>query len=938
MTYAAGALVRARGREWVVLPESKDDLLMLRPLGGSDAETAGIYLPLETVTPAEFGLPSPEHLGDHTSCRMLRDAVRLGFRSSAGPFRSFAQLAVEPRPYQLVPLLMALKQDPVRLLIADDVGIGKTVEAGLVAKELLARGEAKRLAVLCPPPLVEQWQAELSEKFHIEAEAVLAGTAARLEKHLGTGQSLFDIHPHVVVSIDFIKSDRRRDDFIRACPDLVIVDEAHSCAHDPGSSSTRHQRHLLLRKLAENPERHLLLVTATPHSGKEAAFRSLLALLRSDFAGLPEEADDKQRQALAQHVVQRRRSDLRHFLDADTPFPKREELDETYALTPEYRALFSRVLAFAREKVASADGKRHQRVQWWAALGLLRALASSPAAAAATLRNRAAMADAESPETADALGRLTVLDQEADEGGERLDVVPGSQTAEPDSPAAHELLELAAAADALVGAKDGKLRKLTPILTRLVGEGYRPIVFCRFVQTATYVAEQLRKSLKGVEVIAVTGELAPEERVARIDELAKSDKRLLVATDCLSEGINLQHHFDAIVHYDLAWNPTRHEQREGRVDRYGQPKKTVRVLTYWGEDNQIDGIVLDVLLKKHKQIRTSLGISVPVPSDTNKTIEAIFEGLLLKKAAKGSDQLQLFRDDVIERPVRDNLFKEWEAAEEREKRSRTIYAQYALKVEEVARELAAVRGAIGSHVDVQRFFVTALKKAGAVAAEKDGRVTVELAGTPVAVREALGEEKKLAARFELPVADDEVYLRRTHPVVERLASHVLTAALDTQAGDALAARAGVIETRAVAKRTTLLLTRYRFHILTKRGNEEWPLLAEDCRLVAFRGAAEEGEWLTADEAEALLSAEPSASVTPERARGALDKLIGADAKESLTAIQTRLAEDATERGKDLLDAHRRVRQSARLTGTSQRIEAAGLPDLLGTFVLLPSRA
>ena len=152
MTFATGSLVRVRGREWVVLPGSRHDLLMVRPLGGTDDETTGILTDLESVSSASFALPDPTNFGDHRSCRLLRDALRLGFRSSAGPFRSFGQIGVEPRPYQLVPLLMALRLDPVRLLIADDVGVGKTIEAGLIAKELLAQGDAERLAVLCPPP------------------------------------------------------------------------------------------------------------------------------------------------------------------------------------------------------------------------------------------------------------------------------------------------------------------------------------------------------------------------------------------------------------------------------------------------------------------------------------------------------------------------------------------------------------------------------------------------------------------------------------------------------------------------------------------------------------------------------------------------------------------------------------------------------------------
>src|SRR5207302_9286228 len=138
---------------------------------GTDADGGGVYLPLEQddVEPASLRDPDPGYAGSGLSAALLRDAVRLGFRSAAGPLRSFGRIAVEPRPYQLVPLLMALRQDPVRLLIADDVGIGKTVEAALVARELLDQGDARRLAVLCPPHLAEQWQSELHDKFHIEA-------------------------------------------------------------------------------------------------------------------------------------------------------------------------------------------------------------------------------------------------------------------------------------------------------------------------------------------------------------------------------------------------------------------------------------------------------------------------------------------------------------------------------------------------------------------------------------------------------------------------------------------------------------------------------------------------------------------------------------------------------------------------------------------------
>src|SRR5690606_17503694 len=158
------------------------------------------------------------------------------------------------------------------LLIADDVGIGKTVEAGLIARELLDRGEVARMTVICPPQLAEQWQKELSEKFHIEAELVLPSTITRLERNLAVGQSLFEVYPFTIVSLDYIKSSRRRDEFIRSAPELIIIDEAHTVAFNPDKRSGRHLRNRLARDLAADESRHLILTTATPHSGDEGAF------------------------------------------------------------------------------------------------------------------------------------------------------------------------------------------------------------------------------------------------------------------------------------------------------------------------------------------------------------------------------------------------------------------------------------------------------------------------------------------------------------------------------------------------------------------------------------------------------------------------------------------------------------------------------------------
>ena len=538
------------------------------------------------------------------------------------------------------------------------------------------------------------------------------------------GESIFERYPFVVVSTDFIKSDRRRQDFLRTCPEFVIVDEAHTCAYSGERRSGRHQRHELVSGLAADPRRHLVLVTATPHSGTEEAFRSLLSLLKPDFDDLPEDLTGPEhvlhRRELAQYFVQRRRGDIRHYMEADTPFPEREQAEETYSLTPDYRRLFDRVLSYARETVTvPGEESRKQRVRWWSALALLRSLASSPAAAAATLRSRASTADAETEEDADEIGRRTVLDLMDDVSLEGIDVIPGSDVGEVADDAnanRRRLLDMARFAEDLMGMGDAKLEKAVEIVKRLLSDGFSPIVFCRFIPTVEYVTEALRSRTRGVEVMGITGSLPPAEREARVAELGEAPKRVLVCTDCLSEGINLQDHFDAVVHYDLSWNPTRHEQREGRVDRYGQPRDTIRVVTLYGLDNQIDSSVLKVLLRKHWTIRNSLGISVPIPVESSEVIEAIFEGLLLHEERPATAQVLPGFEEYMA-PRQQVLFEEWDFVADREKRSRTMFAQETIKTEEVAQELRAAQEAIGSGVDVAGFMWDAVRMHKGVVSE-----------------------------------------------------------------------------------------------------------------------------------------------------------------------------------------------------------------------------
>lgn len=942
--FAEGTLVRARGREWVVVDATDPSFLLVRPLAGADEDISALMPALEDVAEATFPDPSVEDLGDATAARLLRDGLRIGFRASGGPFRSLAGLAVTPRAYQYVPLLMALRQggDAVRLLIADGVGIGKTVEAGLVAAELLAQGDAKGLAVLCSPALAPQWREELRVKFNIDATLVLPSTVNRLNRGLRMGESLFDRHPYVVVSTDLIKQRNYRDDFARTCPDLVIVDEAHTSVTAGGANSRSGAtlRHHLLQRLADDPTRHMLFLTATPHQGDDEGWRGLLALLNSEFEHLPADLSGTQheetRARLARYFVQRQRADIADFLDEDTVFPDRATTEETYRLHKDYHALLTRVLDYARESVTEGHiaGTVRQRVRWWSMVALLRSLTSSPAAAATTLRNRASTAEATTDEEADDLGRTLILDEDDDASTDADDIAPGADdSANPGSSNRRKLLEFAREAEALMGpAKDTKLARLTDMVKRLLAEGFNPIVFCRYIPTAEYVGEHLRKALKEARVEAVTGTMPPEAREAAVNHLGSHEgPRVLVATDCLSEGVNLQEFFTAVVHYDLAWNPTRHEQREGRIDRFGQRAKTVRAITYYGIDNPVDGVVLDVLLRKYETIRKSTGVAVSLPADSALVMQAVFEGLILR--GRDTEQEALF--DLPGFDSEDELFDAWKSTAERERRSRSRFAQHTLSPNAVAEELSEVRAALGGPSDVESFVRNALIRLKSTVVDTAEGFDATVGGLPQALRDMLPSTGKSATiRFvrDLPAPVGTHVLTRTDPAVEALAAYVLDAALDPllAADFRPARRCGVMRTDAVSEMTTMVVTRMRFHANLPGRDREIPLVVEEAHIGAFTGTSENAAWLTDEQVSDLLAAVPHGNTMSDVGRMLAAPIIG-----NLDALGTDLSTQADNKAEALAESHRRVREGARAGLRGLRVTAQKPVDILGAYVFIP---
>lgn len=924
-----GTLVQYRSRDWMVLPSNDPELMHLKPLGGSDEEATAVFLPLlipgEEITPASFPEPSSKDLGSFSTAKLLFEASRLSFRNASGPFQCMGKLSFRPRSYQIVPLVMALKQDIVRLLIADDVGIGKTVEALIILKELMERGDVKRFAVLCPPHLCEQWQQELKDKLDIDAEIIRSSTAARLDRKIPDDHSVFYHLPYQVISIDYVKADKRRGLFINDCPEFLIVDEAHTCALPEGASSkTQQQRYNLLYDLAENPQRHLLCLTATPHSGKDLEFQSIIGLLNPKFRSLDlDNISQNQRRELANHFIQRKRMNIKRWLNEDTTFPERETRELGYHLSPEYTLFYHNILRFARGISSKAsDNKQTQLLRSWAAIALIRGVMSSPAMAMEMLQKRKRKFELGQEEIAviptakdELFGQLDTIDDTV--RTDLIDAIEFEQNEE------NELAALCLEAQGLTDARyDQKLLLTLKYVQRWLKEGYQPILFCKFIATANYVAEYLKKELpKNVHVEAITSELVDEQRRERIDMMGRAHQRVLVATDCLSEGINLQEHFTAVMHYDLPWNPNRLEQREGRVDRYGQTSEKVLAYTLFGEDNPMDEFVMEVLIRKVRDIHKTTGVTIAIGEDSESVMTQAAQKLLLEEYALAEGkQMKLFAQETVK--------NELELARKKGENLRSIFAHESIKPESIQKDLEAVDEAIGDVHSVEHFVVEATQLLGAqITAVKEGYI-LNTTNLPLHLKSHFTANSGVQISFQSPTPKGFRYIGRNHLFVEELCHFILSLAFDGHPEYMKVARIAAIQTDAVAQRTTLVMFRVRNVIKEVRSHQE--VISEEMYLWGYSGSGNNTQTLQYAEAkELLLQAKSLVQLSEERQRTDLERELQhfEQQKDKFLAL-------ASERAENLVEAHGRFKD---LVGGRRYEKATPVlpPDVMGVYILMP---
>ena len=948
MKFSPGCLVKLRERDWVVQPSDDPDLLLLKPLGASDDELTGIFLPLllpgDRPTSTNFPLPEPADLGNLQSSRLLHDAARLSFRNGAGPFRSLAKLSFRPRAYQMVPLVMALGLDPVRLLIADDVGVGKTVEALLILRELLERRVIRRFAVICLPHLCDQWAEEIRSKLDIEAAVIRSSTQARLDREIQGDTSVYQHYPYQVISIDYIKQENRRATFIDQCPELVIVDEVHACACPAGAPVSQQLRHHLLRGIAAKDGQHLLMLTATPHSGKPEEFQSLVGLLNPELGGIDLAGDvtDAQKRRIAAHFIQRRRADVVQWASERTTFPEREPSEVRYDLAPAQEKLLNEILDFARSIVTPDSTGIRRRVSYWTALALLRGVTSSPAAGAVMLRGRLdRLGGDELPADAEEAIADAVHDADpARDSGYESDSSPVdlmSENAWSDNQK-RRLSELAAALESIATpTRDAKLAAAGKILTDNLKAGFHTVIFCRYIATARYVGEQLaamlKKSQPKVQVETITSEDPDDLRRERIDAMSLDHPRILVATDCLSEGINLQDRFTAVLHYDLPWNPNRLEQREGRVDRYGQSAPVVRTTLLYGK-NPIDAIVLDVILRKIREIRKLLKITIPFPEDSRSIMDSIAQAVLFSPSrGRGRDvnQLMLDLEELDEtKDIRLKVSQKIEQAEKREKLSRSIFAHHGISADSLEKDLREADAFIGNPKAVCDFITHALAVLGVELAETPKGYRLQGDNLPESLKSLLPlRNGKLAISFESPTPEGYYYLGRNHPFVEQLCHLIMRNTIDRDHRHG-AARASVIRSAAVSEKHTIYLCRCR-NVIAQPG-EGNRIVAEEMLLWGYAGYHADGNFLDHDTAKSLLErARATANLSPEAAAAALRN----ETAEILPHLHHHMDAIAIRRAETLVAAHHRFSRLLNEKTRYQVVEPVLPMDILGIYTILP---
>ena len=590
--------------------------------------------------------PKVEQILHATAAAKLQDALEDNLLLA--PIQS----SVIPLPHQLYALNRAVGQDRIRYLLADEVGLGKTIEAGLVLRELKLRGRAKRILVVAPKGLVRQWQAEMRQHFGEPLHFVDPSSFAALRQWRGDGaeDNAWRMHDQVICALDSVKplesrrgwsleqiqtyNRERFEDLVSAAWDLVIIDEAHRM----GGSTDQVARYKLGAALAEASP-YLLLLSATPHQGKTDQFMRLMQLLDRD--AFPDEGSVS-RERVQPFVI---RTEKRAAINAEGQPLFRPRLTRLHAVAWQARhaaqqQLYEAVTDYVRHGYNQALAAKQRHVGFLMIL-MQRLVTSSTAAIRATLEKRQAVLDTPQPQAR--LFDTLSPDDWADLDGEaQVDLALQANGLELEKSEVETLLALARSTEA--AGTDAKAESLLELIYKLQQEEGDPalkvLVFTEFVPTQAMLAEYLES--RGFAVATLNGGMDMDARTRTLQTFAQ-DARVLISTDAGGEGLNLQF-CHVIVNFDMPWNPMRIEQRIGRVDRIGQ-KHVVRALNFVLEDT-VEHRVRQVLEEKLAVIAEEFGVDKAADVMDSAEVEPVFDELFVK-SLQHPDAIERECDSVV---------------------------------------------------------------------------------------------------------------------------------------------------------------------------------------------------------------------------------------------------------------------------------------------------
>ncbi|BAU14377.1 helicase domain protein [Leptolyngbya sp. NIES-3755] len=776
-----GQLVKVRQRQYVVTDVRQTTLPtspILRPttvaqhlVSLSSIEDDGLGEELQVIWQLEPGtqvferveLPKPTGFDDPAKLDAFLDAVRWGAASSAdirtiqAPFRS----GIDIEDYQLDPVVRAIQMPRVNLLIADDVGLGKTIEAGLVAQELIIRHRCRRILIVCPSSLQIQWRDQMRDKFGLDFRIVDSALMKELRRKRGIHVNPWVHFPRLITSIDFLKRDRPLRLFREILPsegesiyprrfDLLIVDEAHNVAPSgSGQYAIDSQRTATIRQIVPHFE-HKLFLTATPHNGYPESFTALLELLDTQRFARGVNPDRNQLQVV---MVRRLKQEMKDF-DGMPMFPGRK----LEAIAVDYPQAERQVHAALKRYTELRTKGVNDNVEKYATEFVLKLLKkrlfSSPEAFFTTLtqhreslttaRRRQALTT--KPTEGILRRQLEQVEEEyaddelydaaTDESIENTSRLFRLLTTE-EQDLLNEMLQWADIASRQPDAKATELLNWinTIIRPNEVWSNERVIIFTEYraTQKWLYNLMAVRGLVQGDRLMTLYGGMNSDDRefvkAAFQTHPDVSPVRILLATDAASEGLDLQNFCSRLIHYEIPWNPNRMEQRNGRIDRHGQRSSEVRIYHFVGKDYQeqsansirpgdLEGD-LEFLMRaalKVNNIREDLGKVGPViASQVEEAMLGRRVTLDTSKAERESEPVR--RMLKFERKVRDQIEKLREQLHETREKLR-LTPENIESVVRIGLELADQPALIDAEIDgIRAFHLPQLKNSWAVCAE-----------------------------------------------------------------------------------------------------------------------------------------------------------------------------------------------------------------------------